>query len=247
MKRFALVCVVLICIVSPQMAFAADGDSTEGHRLRINPLPTKPVQPEEETDPLEAIGNYVWARVRDVGDIVTLKLGWGNHRSIGFQAKATSLVQVGAGNFEGWVFAVDRGCVGTMKEAEMELGISVFYLGWIARQVVWETEDAERRNVFFGDIGEKKEITLEEMRMYDDENSHPLQVGAQVQLPVLPKVELFVNLGEIPDFVLGIFNIGGFRVPQPFYMQDGPDGEKGERIPAPSIFWHGQEEYESYE
>ena len=247
MKRFALVCVVLICIVSSNVVIAAEGDSASGDRLDINPMPPQPVQPKKETDPLEAIGGYLWARVRDLGDIVTLKLGWGNYRSIGFQAKATSLIQIGAGNFEGWVFAIDRGCVGTMKEAEMELGLSLFYLGWISRQVVWETEDAKKRNVFFGDVGEKKAITLEEIKMYDDENSHPMQVGAQVQLPCLPKIELFVNLGEIFDFPLSFFHIGGFRVPQPFYKQDGPDGEKGERIPAPSIFWHGQEEYERYE
>ena len=247
MKRFALVCVVLICIAGSHVVIAADGDPASGDRLKVNPFPTQPVEPEKETDPLEAIGDYMWARVRDLGDIFTLKLGWGNYRSIGFQARATSLVQVGAGNFEGWVFAIDRGCVGTMKEAELELGLSVFYLGWISRQVVWQTEDAKKRSVFFGDVGEKKEITLEEMKMYDDENQHPLAVGAQVQAPCLPKIELFVNLGEIPDFVLGFFHIDGFRVPQPFHMQDGPDGEKGERIPAPSIFWHGQEKYESYE
>jgi len=247
MKRFALVCAILICVVSSSVVLAAEEGPKPDDRLKVNPMPVQPVRPKKEIDPLEAIGGYVWARVRDLGDIVTLKLGWGTYRSIGVQARATSLVQAGAGVFEGWVVAIDRGCVGTMKEAEIEAGLSIFYPSYIGRKVIWQTEDAKRRNVFFGNLDDTQELKLENMKMYDDENQHPLTVGAQVQAPCLPKIELFVNLGEIPDFVLGFFHIGGFRVPQPFHKQDGPDGEAGERIPAPSIFWHGQEKYENYE
>ncbi len=245
MKRFAVVCALVLCVLGSGMTFAAESADPDG-RLDVNPIPTDPVEPIEDTefDPITAIGGYIWARVRDVGDIVTLKLGWGTHRSIGVQVRATRLVQVGAGCFEGWVVAMDRGCVGVMKEAEIEAGLSLWYVSYIARDVIWETEDAKRRNVFFGDVGDEKELTPDDLNLYDDENAHPLTLGVQAQLPCLPKIEAGVNLGEIPDLLLGFFHISGFRVPPPFHMQDGPNGE---RIPAPSIFWHGQEKYEKYE
>ena len=243
MKRFAVVCALVLCVIVFQMAPAAEAAAAED-RLDLNPITVEVPERDEEIDPLAAIGGYIWARVRDLGDIVTLKLGWGTHRSIGVQARATKLVQIGAGSFEGWVVAIDRGCVGVMKEAEIEAGVSIFYISYVGRKVTWQTKDAERRNVFYGDVGEKGELTFEDLNLYDDENAHPGSVGAQVQLPFLPKIEAFVNLGEVPDFVLGFFHIGGFRVPPAFHKQDGPEGE---RVPAPSIFWHGQERFENYE
>ena len=72
----------------------------------------------------------------------------------------------------------------------------------------------------------------------------PAASTAQVQLPCLPKIEVSINWCEIPDFLLSIFDIDGFRVPPHFHKKDGPGGE---RIPAPSIFWHGQEKYEAYD
>jgi len=246
MKRFAVVSAVVVCVLCSQVVFAAEGSGPDD-RLTVNPIPDKPVVAEEEIEPLEAIGGYLWARVRDFGDIFTFKFGWGTYRSIGVQARIIYPIQIGAGIFEGWVFAIDRGCVATMKEVEVEGGISIFYPSYIARKVIWQTDDAERRNVFFGDVGDKKELTLEDLKMYDDENQHALTSTAQVQLPCLPRIELSVHWGELFDFPLSFFQISGLRVPAPFHKQDGPDGENGERIPAPSIFWHGQEKYESYE
>ena len=246
MKRFTLVLAVMVCVVCSSLVFAADAPAP-GDRLSVEPIPKQPVEKKEKVDPLGAIGSYLWARVRDFGDIFTFKFGWGTHRSIGFQARALYPLQIGAGIFEGWVFAIDRGCVGTMKEANLECGVSIFYPTYIARKVVWQTDDAKRRNVFFGDVGDKEELTPEDLKLYDDENQHALSSTLQVQLPCLPRIELSVNWGELFDFPLSFFQIGGLRVPPPFHKQVGPDGEKGERIPAPSIFWHGQEKYEKYD
>ena len=132
-----------------------------------------------------------------------------------------------------------------MKEAEVEAGFSIFYPSWIGRKVIWQSEEAKKKNLFFGDVGDKGELKFEELKMYDDENQGWFSSTLQVQAPYLPKIEITVNWGEIPDFLLSLFGIDGFRVPPPFHKHDGPDGE---RIPAPSIFWHGQEEkYEKYE
>ncbi len=246
MKWFGVACVTVPFVLCSYLAGAAEGAGPDRDSLRLDPFAERPA-PEEERSPLGAVGKYVGDRFRDLADIVTLKLGWGTHRSLGFQARATRLVQIGAGMFEGWVFAVDHGCVGTMKEVEIEGGISIYYLGYIARKVNWQTDEAEYRNVFFGDVGEKAELALEDLKMYDDENQGWFTVTAQLQAPCLPKVELTVNLGEIFDFPLSFFAIDGFRVPPAFHKQAGPDGPDGERIPAPSIFWHGQEEYEKYQ
>jgi len=247
MKRIVLLCVVACLLVSSSAVMAAENTGPDD-RLEIQPIPPPAVE-EEETDPLEAIAGYVGNRFRDFADILTLKLGWGTHRSLGFQLRLLAPFQIGAGIFEGWVLAIDRGCIGTMKEVEVEAGISVFYPTLIARKIIWQTEEAKRRNVFFGDVGDKKELTIDDLKAYDDGNQNWFTSTAQVQLPCLPKIEITINWGEIPDFILSFIPISGLRVPPPFFKHDGPGGEDAtpERIPAPSIFWHGQEKYEKYD
>ena len=247
MRRFAIVCGVVFLVLSAGRVTGAEAPAQPGKdQLKINPFPPI-VKADEEAPAREPIISYVGDRLRDLADVVTFKFGWGTARSLGFQVRLCYPIQVGAGVFEGWVFAVDRGCVGTMKEAEIEGGISIFYPAYIARKVIWQTEDAKRRNVFFGDVGDKKALLPEDLKMYDDENQNPLTSTVQLQLPCLPKIELSINWAELFDFPLSIFNLDKFRVPPPFQKQAGPDGEEGERIPAPSIFWHGQEKYENYE
>jgi hypothetical protein len=254
MKRLTAVFAIALLLLAGVSA-SAQTASSDRDRLKIEPIMPKaaPVEGEEElededVDPITAIGGYFGNRFRDFADIFTIKLGWGNYRSIGAQLRLTTLLQVGLGNFEGWVFAIDRGCVGVMKEAELEGGISFLYPSVIARKVKWQTEEAKKKNIFFGDVGEeKKELTREDLLYYDDENAHPLTATAQIQLPCLPKIELTINIGEIPDFIISLIPIDGFRVPAAFHKQYRTDKEEGERIPAPSIFWHGQEKYEKYD
>jgi hypothetical protein len=241
MKRIAVLCAVVLLLLLCLEAPAAEATGPDRDRLDVNPLPQPPEEVKPEKDLLDVVGGYVWHRFRDLTDVFTLKLGWGNYRSIGAQARLVGPVQVGAAYFEGWTFAVDRGCVGVMKEVEGEIGVSIFYPTFIARKVRWQTEDAKRRNVFFGDVGDKNELAVEDIKLYDDANQHPLTSTAQVQLPCLPKIELTLNWGELPDFLLSLFAVDGMRVPAKFHKENGPDGEGGERIPAPSIFWHGQE------
>jgi hypothetical protein len=244
MKRVLLIVIVASLLSSGIVARAAEESGPD--RRIIEPFPEK-VAPKEK-DVFEVIGDYLGDRFRDLADIVTLKLGWGNYRSIGVQVRLCYPLQLGAGIFEGWVFAIDRGCIGTMKEARIEGGVSIFYPSYVARKVVWQTDEAKKRNLFFGDVGEEKELTFDDLKMYDDENQHPLTSTLQVQAPCLPRLELSVHWSEVFDFPLSLFNIDGFRVPAPFHMKDGPGGEGAERIPAPSVFWHGQEEkYESYD
>jgi len=246
MRPVAALFAVLL-LLAPCAAVAAEGPEPERSPLAVDPFP-EIVQPlAQESDPLELIASYVWNRFRDLGDILTIKLGWGNHKSIGFQARALGPIQVGLGYFEGWVFAIDRGCLGTMKEAEAEFGVSILYPTFIGRKVRWQTADAERRNVFFGDVGDKDELVFDDLKLYDDANQNPMSSTVQVQLPVLPKVEVTIHWGELFDFPLSFFDINGFRVPPAFHKIDGPEGPDGERAPAPSIFWHGQEEFESYD
>jgi len=243
MKRIAAAGVVFLLLAMSYGAVAAESPGP-GDRLTVNPIIVQPPPPPEAPGPLEAIGGYVWARVRDVGDILTLKLGWGTDKSIGFQARAIGPVQIGAGIFEGYLLAIDRGCVGIMKEGEVEFGVSVFYPSWIVRQVTWQTADAKRRNVFFNDVGKDGKLTPDAMKMYDDENQGWFVSTAQVQLPYLPKIELSIHWGEVFDLPLSFLAIPGLRVPPPFYKHPGPGGENPEMIPAPSIFWHGQEQFE---
>ena len=242
MKRIAVLSVVLLFLVSSHASWAAENPAPED-QLTINPI--TPVAPDEEVDPLEAIGGYLWNRVQDFGDIFTIKLGWGTDKSLGFQARLIRPIQIGAGIFEGYQVALDRGMVGVMKEAEIEGGISILYPSYIARKVIWQSEAAKQANAFFGDVGPNAEITPESMKMYDDENQGWFVTTAQVELPYLPKVELSLNWGELFDFPLSFLGIHGFRVPPPFYKHPGP-GDNPEMIPAPSIFWHGQEQYEKF-
>jgi len=245
MKRVAVLCIIawLLGTVAVPTVIAAESPGREERGVDINPIPEP--EPEDDEHVGDVIGGYLWNRFRDLADILTIKLGWGTDKSLGFQLRLIRPLQIGMGRFEGYQLAIDRGCVGVMKEAEIEGGISFFYMGFLARKIIWQSDEAKKRNVFFGDVGEKGEITLDAMKMYDDENQGWLTSTVQAQLPYLPKVELTVNWGEIPDFALSLFGISGLRVPPPFHKQDGPDGE---RIPAPSIFWHGQEKkYETYE
>lgn len=246
MRRIVVVSTLAVMLLACWCVAARAAESTtpDRDRLKVDPFPP-PV--EEEKEPAELMGEYLGNRLRDLADIFTIKLGWGNYRSIGAQVRVIGPLQVGVGNFEGWVFAIDRGCVGTMKEVNIEGGISIYYTSFMARKIIWQTEEAKRRNVFFGDVGEKGELRTEDLKVYDDENQNPLTGTVQVQLPCLPRLELSVHWGEIPDFFLSIFGIDGIRVPPAFHKQAGPEGEKGERIPAPSFFWHGQEKYERYE
>lgn len=245
MRRIALFAALLLIVSATALAEESPAPFGTEDRLLINPIvPTPPAPAEEDREVIGVIGDYLWARVRDFADIFTVKLGWGTDRSIGFQVRVVRPLQVGLGVFEGYQFVMDRGCVGVMKEAEIEGGISIFYPSYIVRQVSSQTDDAKRRNVFFNDVGETGELTDEAMKYYDDENNGWFTSSVQAQLPYLPKVELGVNWGELIDFPLSFFQIPGLRVPPPFYKRPGPDG--GEMIPAPSIFWHGQERFEKY-
>ncbi|MFO7897423.1 MAG: hypothetical protein R6V58_00010 [Planctomycetota bacterium] len=245
MKAYVLLCAVVLVVASSAVVVAGEPAGPGEGRPMLNPFP----EPEPDSPTiLESIGGYFYHRFRDLTDILTIKLGWGTCRSLGFQARLCRPLQVGAGVFEGSVLAIDRGCVGVMQEAEIEGGISIFYASYLARKVIWQNGEAERRNMFFGDVGDKNELALDDLKMYDDGNQPWLTSTAQIQLPCLPKAELTVNWCEIPDFLLSWIPIKGLRVPPPFYKHDGPGtGEDVERIPAPSVLWHGQEEYETYE
>jgi len=245
MKRLAVLCVVVSLLLSAHVALGAEATAPTTERMTLNPIPP-PVVPEEEKDPLEAIGDYIWNRFRDFADIFTLKLGWGTDKALGFQFRAIGPLQVGAGIFEGYVFAIDRGCIGVYKEAEVEFGISVLYPSWIARKVVWQTPEAKRRNIFFGNAEGEVELDFKKMQFFDDENQGWFVTTIQFQLPYLPKFELSLNWGELPDFLLSFAGIDGFRVPPAYHLRFPNDGDAGERVPAPSILWHGQEKYESY-
>jgi len=243
MRRIAVVCAVAVLLGWTAWASGAEDTSAGDDRLNVNPFPP-PSQEEAEHGAGTVLGEYVGNRFRDLADIVTLRLGWGTDMSLGFQLRLIRPLQIGLGTFSGYIFAVDHGCVGVMKQAEFEGGLSIFYVGYLARKVRWQTKEAERRNIFFNNVGEKGELTMDQLVMYDDKNQGWLTSTVMVELPYLPKVELTLNWGEVPDFLLSVFGVSGFRVPPPFHKIDGPNGE---RIPAPSsIFWHGQETYESY-
>jgi len=234
MRRFAVMCAVVLLLASPA-ALAASSSGPGGSGSAVDPFRPEPPPPKSAGEHVTA---YVGNRVRDLLDIFTLKLGWGTDKSIGVQLRVCRLVQVGAGIFEGYVFAIDRGCLGTMKEAEIEGGISLFYVGNIARKVIWQTKEAKQRNIFFGDVGDKGALTPADLKTYDDENQGWFTSTAQAQLPYLPKIELTIHWGEVFDFPLSIFGL--FRVPPKFSKIEGPGGEM---IPNPSsIFWHGKED-----
>ncbi len=250
MKRLALTSAVVFLLLCSGIALAAEKKAPGDDRLKVNPIPAPGDQNQEDRELIDILSDYIGNRFSDLADIVTLKFGWGTQRSIGFQLRLIYPLQIGAGIFEGWTLAIDRGCVGTMKEVEVEGGLSIFYPTYIARKVQWQNEEAKRRGVFIGDVGEKAEVTVSDLKMYDDGNQGWLTSTVQAQLPCLPKFEITFNWGEIPDFFLSFLPIDGLRVPPPFYKQDGPvagENEKPERIPAPSIFWHGQEKYEKYD
>jgi hypothetical protein len=246
MKRLAIVtAVVFVLVASAGRPASAQELNPDRDPLRINPIPEpSDKEKDEDRDPLEVIGSYFANRFWDFCDIFTLKVGLGNYRSIGFQARLCRPLQIGAGIFEGNQFVLDRGTMGVMKQAEIEGGISVFYPAFIARKVKWQTKEAAMKNLFFGDVGDRKgPLTKEDLKMYDDELTPWGVTTAQIQVPCFLKLEASIRWCEMFDFLVSWLGIPGVRVPDPYYYKQHPSGEY---VPAPSVFWHGQEEYEKY-
>jgi hypothetical protein len=244
MKRLAIVAAVALILVGlADRSASARNVGSDRDPLKIQPIPP-PAAEKQERDALEVIGDYFANRFWDFCDIFTLKFGLGNYRSIGFQARICRPLQVGAGIFEGNQVVIDRGTVGVMQQAEIEGGVSIFYPAFIARKVKWQTKEAAMRNLFFGDVGKEKErITKEDLKMYDDELQPWGVTTAQIQIPCFLKLEASIRWCEVFDFFFSWFGIPGVRIPDPFYYEQHPSGEY---VPAPSVFWHGQEEYEKY-
>jgi hypothetical protein len=187
---------------------------------------------------------YLRNRGRDFADIFNMKLALADGSSVLFHARATRLLQIGAGRFCGTKMGFDGPCSGVYGEGRVEYGFSVFYWSWIGRK--WTeagvSEEAVKRNWFFGHVDD---ITADGTYIEFYDGHRPwYTIGASFALPFLPGMEMEINPAEAVDFVLSLPGVPGLRVPPPFKKED----KAGERIPITGcIRWHGQEEFESYE
>ncbi|MFW6163803.1 MAG: hypothetical protein ACODAJ_13620 [Planctomycetota bacterium] len=203
--------------------------------------------PEEEEAPPpkpNPIAQYFANRGKDFLDIFNLKVGIGDPYSLLAHARATRFAQVGFGRFVGTKVGFDGPCAGIFGEGRIEYGVSIFYWAEIGRKTNPEaiTEEAVRRNWFFGQVEDLK--ATGSYAEYYDGNRPWHSVGGAFALPFLPAVEAELNPAEAVDFLVSWFGIPGFRVPPPFHKMD----HDGARVPAQgSMRWHGQEAFEDYE
>lgn len=143
---------------------------------------------------------YVQDRILDFTDFLRLKIGFGG---IGFNARATTLVQVGAVYTDGVYAGFERRAVGVWREERYAGGLGPFYQTDIITTYYAGNEFADplspwnevnpRRGYVRNDVG------------WDDLRWRFLSVGAEVHLGVGVDVAVYVD--EVFDFLFGFFMI----------------------------------------
>lgn len=125
-------------------------------------------------------------------------------RGIGARIRVTALAQVGGVYFEGEHFGLDRRGFGVWKERRTHGGLSLFSFTSVENDVIWGNYFLEDNSPWmtFAERG-----LIRNGVYWDDGRRHPLSVNAEVQLGILPGLELGAYPLEILDFIAGFLTL----------------------------------------
>ncbi len=147
--------------------------------------------------------DYLIDRGNDFIDIFRIRFSIApKAKAIGVHARATCLAQIGFIYFDGHFVGMDRRAFGVWNESKMEGGISALYYTDIE-------SDAPYGNSFLDENTQWFNITdrglIRNDIYWDDGRYHPVSIGVEAQLAILPGVDIGVYPEEIVDFIWGLF------------------------------------------
>lgn len=153
----------------------------------------------------EVVGRYFQDRANDFLDIFRFRLSAAREaKGFGFHIRATCLAQVGALYFDGEHFGMDRRAIGVWREKRFAGGLSAVYFTDVTNDIVYGNRFTDVDDVW----SEAQERGIVRNNIYwDDGRNHPFSIGAEVQLGILPGVDIGVYPTELVDFVVGIFTL----------------------------------------
>jgi hypothetical protein len=149
--------------------------------------------------------NYFRDRAYDFLDIFELRICAARHGAgFGLHARATALAQVGWIYFDGEKFGMDRRGIGLWRERKMEGGISLLHFSDVLDDVAYGNQFTDKDSAW--SRAQYRGIVRNDV-FWDDGRDHPLSIGAEVQLLILPGVEIAVYPTEAVDFVVGFLTL----------------------------------------
>ena len=153
----------------------------------------------------EIVGRYFQDRANDFLDIFRVRLSAARQaKGFGFHIRATCVAQAGALYFEGEHFGLDRRAIGVWREKRFAGGLSAMYFTDITNDIVYGNRFTDVDDVW----SETQERGIVRNNIYwDDGRNHPFSIGAEVQLGILPGVDIGLYPTELVDFVVGIFTL----------------------------------------
>ena len=125
-------------------------------------------------------------------------------RGIGFRARATALVQLGAVYFEGEHFGMDRRGIGVWRERRTQGGLGLLFFTSVENDVIWSNYFLEEDTPWMN--FEERGLVRNDV-CWDDGRKHFFSINAEVQLAILPGLELGVYPIELIDFAMGLFTL----------------------------------------
>jgi len=189
------------------------------------------------------VASYFDSRYKDLRDIFSIKLSLNSPYSARAYVRLMRWAQVGFGESWNTKFGTDKCGSAICGEGRAEYALLIPVSCSITRKIFVQNDEAQKRNLFFGDVGKDGVLGPESMKEYYDGNRPWLSSSVALDLPILPGAEATIYWGEAVDFVLGWIPIKGLRVPPPFYKHK----VSGSDIPSPEAMdWHGQESLENY-
>jgi hypothetical protein len=148
---------------------------------------------------------YCRDRCYDFLDLFRLRLSAPKQaQGIGFHVRATCLAQIGVLYFSGEHFGMDRRAIGTWRENRMEGGLSLLYFTDVQNEMIWGNR--------FTDLGTSWSQVVERGIVrnniyWDDGRHHPFSLGAELQVGLLPGIDVGLYPQEAIDFLVGFFTL----------------------------------------
>jgi len=150
-----------------------------------------------------SILNYLRDRGYDFLDMFRIRFSIApKAEAIGIHARATCLAQAGFIYFNGSFVGMDRRAFGVWNETKTEGGISALYYTRIESDAPYGNQFLDENTQWFNitDRGLIRNDTY-----WDDGRYHPVSIGVEAQLGILPGIDIGIYPEEIVDFIWGIF------------------------------------------
>ncbi len=156
-----------------------------------------------------SVGEIVLGYFRDRGndflDIFRLRLSAPRQlMGFGFHLRATALAQVGILYFQGEHFGLDRRALGVWREERFTGGISALYYTDVVNDIVYGNRFTDEDDIW--SLWQERGIVRNNI-YWDDGRRHPVSIGVEVQLAILPGVDVGIYPTELVDFVVGFFTL----------------------------------------